>query len=56
MTTDKPQGVHLVGSVPLDDAEDVFRSSAACSANGSGGFRTARPGPGSSGSCGSCAA
>ena len=28
MTLDKPQGAHLVGSVPLDGAEDVFRSSA----------------------------
>ncbi len=28
MSTDTPQGAHLVGSVPLDDAETVFRASA----------------------------
>ncbi|HTN79269.1 MAG TPA: hypothetical protein VMK16_06330, partial [Acidimicrobiales bacterium] len=26
---DKPNGAHLVGSVPLPDAESVFRASAA---------------------------
>ena len=53
MEEESPVGVHLVGSVPLGSAEDVFRAAAGTLATACAGCPTARPDRGRTGSRGS---